>query len=64
VREAPSRLTERGRLLLGFCSIGNAERLARECAEAGLRIELMWSQSHEVEGDTTLEFQILELCRR
>jgi release factor glutamine methyltransferase len=62
VREAPGRLTERGRLLLGFCSIGNADRLAQECAEAGLRIELVWSQSRVVEAGTSFEFQILELC--
>lgn len=64
VREGPGRLTERGRLLLGFSDIGNAGLLASSCAEAGLRVEPLWSRRREVDPGTFLEFQILELRRQ
>lgn len=64
VREAPGRLSDGGRLLLGFSNIGNADRLARDCTEVGLRIEMLWAERREVDVDTFLEFQILELRPR
>ena len=45
--EAPARLTERGRLLLGFTSIGNAALLAEICADAGLGIEVLRSAQRQ-----------------
>ena len=61
VAEAPGRLTERGRLLLGFTSIGNSMLLTEICAAAGLGIEVLRSAQRQVGPDTVLDFQILEL---
>jgi release factor glutamine methyltransferase len=63
VREAPARLTDSGRLLLGFSTIGNTDLLAEICAEAGLTVEVSRSERHRVDADTVLEFQLLELRR-
>ena len=61
VAEAPGRLAERGRLLLGFTSIGNSALLTELCADVGLRLEVLRSAQRQVGPNTVLEFQILEL---
>lgn len=61
VREAPSLLTEGGRLLLGFSSIGNARLLDELCAESGLTVHRVESERHGLE--ITIAFELLELRR-
>jgi release factor glutamine methyltransferase len=60
VREGPAHLSDGGRLMLGFCSIGNAGLLARECAKAGLRVDVVRAQPRDL-GGIELEFQLLKL---
>lgn len=55
----PSHLLERGRLLLGFSSIGNRTRLDRLASSAGLRVELVRQAS--VTTELTIDYQLLEL---
>ncbi|OLT48753.1 methyltransferase [Saccharomonospora sp. CUA-673] len=68
LHEAPRWLGDDGRLLLGFSSLGNAEQLEADCAEAGLAVKLLWSHTHTIDraGDpnTEIELQLLELVRR
>ena len=59
LREAPRYLNDGGKLLLGFSSIGNWLRLRALCEEAGLEIEVLRTESRQLE--ITLEFQLLSL---
>lgn len=59
LREAPGHLTDDGRLMLGFSDLGNWPRLRTMCAEAGLRIEQLYSSEAVLE--VTIDFQLLEL---
>ncbi|RVU23856.1 methyltransferase domain-containing protein [Streptomyces antnestii] len=59
--EAPAHLTDQGRLLLGFSSIGNSALLAEICGEAGLAVDVLRTERRSPDPDTTLEFQLLEL---
>ncbi|MDA0567769.1 methyltransferase [Streptomonospora sp. S1-112] len=62
LREAPRRLTEGGRLFLGFNTNGDVERLHRLCAEAGLRaVEARSMTTTYNDGATTTRFMLLEL---
>ena len=58
-REGAARLTERGRLLLGFSDLGNRDLLDEICAEAGLQIVTLASETRQTE--IQIEFQLLEL---
>jgi release factor glutamine methyltransferase len=60
-QEAPGHLTDGGRLLLGFSSIGNRALLAEVCAHAGLTVDVLRTERRSPDPDTTLEFQLLEL---
>ncbi|HEX5404683.1 MAG TPA: methyltransferase [Pseudonocardiaceae bacterium] len=60
---APDRLTEGGRVLLGFASIGNSTLLTEICAEAGLRVDVVRSEANHRAPATAPEFQLLELTR-
>lgn len=60
-REGPGRLTERGRLLLGFSDLGNRDHLDEICAEAGLEIVTLAAETRQTE--IPIEFQLLELRR-
>lgn len=59
--EAPTRLTENGRLMLGFCSIGNIGLLTELCGRARLRALPLRSERRQIDPNTMLEFQLLEL---
>ncbi|OLE20075.1 MAG: methyltransferase [Catenulispora sp. 13_1_20CM_3_70_7] len=59
--EAPGRLTDGGRLLLGFADIGNTAKLRTLGAEAGLTIDVLRAERRELE--IPIEFQLLELRR-
>jgi len=61
LREGPERLTERGRLLLGFADLGNPAKLRSLCAELGLTVDLLRAERRELE--IPIEFQLLELRR-
>lgn len=61
LRQAPARLTDRGRLLLGFADLGNPDRLAELCAESGLSVEILRAETRRLQ--ITVEFQLLELRR-
>lgn len=60
-QEAPGHLTESGRLLLGFSSIGNSELLADICAQACLAVDVLRAERRSPDPETTMEFQLLEL---
>jgi release factor glutamine methyltransferase len=60
LRDAPGHLREGGRLLLGFSSLGNHERLAQLAAGSGLRVRRLAAQTPA--GGPPIEYQLLELC--
>jgi release factor glutamine methyltransferase len=60
VSEAPSYLSDSGRLMLGFSSIGNWPRLREICAAASLRIDVARSEERQIDA-TRIQFQLLEL---
>lgn len=62
LREGLARLTETGRLLLGFNSLGDAPRLHTLAAESGVRI-VERNQSVRRAGDVPVTFQLLEASR-
>jgi release factor glutamine methyltransferase len=59
LQHAPGHLAPGGRLLLGFSDLGNGQRLASLCGEAGLRVTCLRSQRRSLE--IPVEFQLLEL---
>ena len=61
-REGPRRLTEGGRLLLGFSDLGNRARLEELAAGVGLEVVTVRAESRTAE--IPIEFQLLELRRR
>ncbi|MGP3952509.1 methyltransferase domain-containing protein [Streptomyces sp. 7N604] len=61
-REGPGRLTEGGRLFLGFNSRGNRALIDGFAEEEGLRIKEINSASRTFE-DRTVEFRLLELVK-
>ncbi|GGZ15227.1 hypothetical protein GCM10010387_04410 [Streptomyces inusitatus] len=62
LRHGPRHLTEEGRLLLGFNSLGNLDRLNRLAAERGLRTVTRHSVSRRA-GDFAVDFLLLEFLR-
>lgn len=61
LREGPDRLTEQGRLLLGFANLGNMAKLNALCADLGLTVEVLRTERRDLE--IQIEFQLLELRR-
>ncbi|MER5266924.1 methyltransferase [Actinosynnema sp. NPDC002837] len=61
LREARDFLSPRGRLLLGFGSLGNQDLLGRIADEAGLRTEVL--DTVTVPGPARLEYSLLEFVR-
>ncbi len=61
IAEAPARLSEHGRLLLGFSDLGNVPKLTELCAEHGLSVEVLRTERRQME--IAIEFQLLELHR-
>ncbi len=57
--EAPKHLTPDGRLMLGFSSIGNWPLLREICKRTGLDIEVIHSETRELE--VTIRFELAEL---
>lgn len=62
LREGPKRLTEGGRLLLGFNSRGNFPLLERLAEEAGLRLSEINATTHTFD-DRTVDFRLLKLIK-
>lgn len=60
--EAPSRLTDGGRLLLAFSDMGDWDWLRDTAAARGLAVRVLRSERRDVEPP--VEFQLLELVRR
>ncbi|GAA4535619.1 methyltransferase [Amycolatopsis samaneae] len=60
--EAPGRLAEGGRLLLGFSDIGSWKSLRRLCSELGLVIDVL--RTERLDLDDPVELQLLELRPR
>jgi release factor glutamine methyltransferase len=61
VEESSRHLSDHGRLLLGFCGIGNLPLLIELCARAELTPVLLRSEERWLDAGTTLDFQLLEL---
>jgi release factor glutamine methyltransferase len=60
LQHGPAHLTPGGRLLLGFSDLGNRQRLAALCGEAGLCVACLRRQVRDME--IPVEFQLLELA--
>ncbi|SMC48472.1 methyltransferase [Kibdelosporangium aridum] len=64
VAQAPRHVSENGRLLLAFNRFGNQELLRQFCADTGLEIETLETESRVVRtpaATRTVEFYLLEL---
>ncbi|MFE9812062.1 methyltransferase domain-containing protein [Streptomyces sp. NPDC005227] len=58
--QGPARLTDGGRLLLGFNTLGDREQLENLAAKAGLQITELNHATRQA-GDTPVTFQLLDL---